>query len=155
MFYELPAILNRRFSFFFRLQFLKSGVRLHDLCVFFLMISGSSGRLVNFTVTQRFLLKQPVFPDQISIKDGPFFQTIFRFLNDTHMEELDSVQELNEIQGWLLLTFSICLTINSVILILLPYRCLKNIIHQVGSKNEWLLLSLNVTAKRAGFSLNI
>ena len=30
-------------------------------------------------------------------------------LNNTHMEELDSVQEFNEIRGWLLLTFFICL----------------------------------------------
>ena len=30
-------------------------------------------------------------------------------LNDTHMEELDSVQKFIEIQGWLLLTFFICL----------------------------------------------
>ena len=29
--------------------------------------------------------------------------------NDTHMEELDSVQKFIEIQGWLLLTFFICL----------------------------------------------
>ena len=31
------------------------------------------------------------------------------FVNDTHMEELDSVQKLIEIQGWLLLTFFLCL----------------------------------------------
>ena len=41
-------------------------------------------------------------------------------LKDTHMEELDSVQEFSEIQGWLLLTFFICLhnqlsSLNSVI----------------------------------------
>ena len=29
--------------------------------------------------------------------------------NNTHVEELDSVQEFNEIRGWLLLTFFICL----------------------------------------------
>ena len=28
--------------------------------------------------------------------------------NDTHMEELDSVQKFVEIQGWLPLTFFIC-----------------------------------------------
>ena len=28
--------------------------------------------------------------------------------NDTHMEELDSVQKCIEIQGWFLLTFFIC-----------------------------------------------
>ena len=30
-------------------------------------------------------------------------------INDTHMEELDIVQNFIEIQGWLLLTFFICL----------------------------------------------
>ena len=57
------------------------------------------------------------------------------------MEELDSVQKFIEIQGWLLLTFYVY-TINLVLLILLSYRCLKNIIHQAGGKNEWLLLSV-------------
>ena len=42
------------------------------------------------------------------------------FLEDTHMEELDSVQKFIEIQGWLLLTFFICLhnqlsSLNSII----------------------------------------
>ena len=27
------------------------------------------------------------------------------------------------------------------------YRCLKNVIHQIDSKNEWLLLSARFTAK--------
>ena len=31
------------------------------------------------------------------------------FFNDTHTEELDSVEKFIEIQGWLLLTFFICL----------------------------------------------
>ena len=40
--------------------------------------------------------------------------------NVTHMEELDSLQKLIDIQGWLLLTFFICLqnqlsSFNSVI----------------------------------------
>ena len=30
-------------------------------------------------------------------------------INDTHIEELDSVQKFIETQGWLLLTFFICL----------------------------------------------
>ena len=63
------------------------------------------------------------------------------------MEELDSVQKFIEIQGWLLLTFFTCLhnqlsSFNSII-----YRCLKNVIHQIGSKNEWLLLLVAFTAK--------
>ena len=51
-----------------------------------------------------------------------------------------------EIQGWLLLTFFICLH-NQVLLIPLSYRCLKNVIHQIDSKNEWLLLAVTFTAK--------
>ena len=31
--------------------------------------------------------------------------------------------------------------------ILKKYRCLKNAIHQIGNKNEWLLLSTSFTAK--------
>ena len=66
-------------------------------------------------------------------------------LNDTHMEELRALlKKFIEIQGWLLLTFFICLHNQ---LILLSYRCLKNMIYQVGSKNEWLLLSVTFTAK--------
>ena len=52
-----------------------------------------------------------------------------------------------EIQGWLLLTFFICLHNQLSSLIPLSYRCLKNVIHQVDSKNEWLLLSVTFTAK--------
>ena len=63
------------------------------------------------------------------------------------MKELDSVQKFIEIQGWLLLTFFIYLhnqisSFNAIIV-----RCLKNMIHQVGSKNVWLLLSVTFTAK--------
>ena len=41
-------------------------------------------------------------------------------LHDTHMGQLDSVQEFNKIQGWILLTFLLCLhnqlsSFNSVI----------------------------------------
>ena len=52
-----------------------------------------------------------------------------------------------EIQGWLLLTFFICLLNQLTLLIPLSYRCLKNVIDQIDSKNEWLLLSVTFTAK--------
>ena len=63
------------------------------------------------------------------------------------MEELGSLQKFIEIRGWLLLTFSICLhnqlrSFNSII-VQMP----KNMIHQAGSKNEWLLLSVTLMAK--------
>ena len=53
--------------------------------------------------------------------------------------------------AWLLLTFLYVYTINEVLYIPLSrikeYRYLKNVIHQIDSKNEWLLLSASVTAK--------
>ena len=71
----------------------------------------------------------------------------FRALsNDTHMKELDSLQKFIEAQGWLLLTFFICLhnqlsSFNSIIVMS------EKRVHQVDSKNEWLLLSVTFTAK--------
>ena len=59
-----------------------------------------------------------------------------------------------EIQGWLLLTFFICLhnqlsSFNSIIV-----QMSEKQIHQAGSKNEWLLLSETFTAKlELGFVL--
>ena len=41
----------------------------------------------------------------------------------------------------------ICLHNQLSYLIPLWYRCLKNVVHQIGSKNEWLLLSVTFTAK--------
>ena len=52
---------------------------------------------------------------------------------------LNSVQKFIENQGWLLLTFFICLR-NQL-------SSFKNVIHQIDSKNEWLLLSITFTAK--------
>ena len=62
------------------------------------------------------------------------------------MEELDSVQKFIETQGWLLLTFFICLhnqlsSFNSIIVQISEKRDSSN------SKNEWLLLSVTFTAK--------
>ena len=61
---------------------------------------------------------------------------------------------LNSLQEWLLgcvWSFSYAYTINQVLYILLlrikEFRCLKNVIHQIDSKNEWLLLSASFTAK--------
>ena len=60
---------------------------------------------------------------------------------------LNSVRKFIEIQGRLLLTFFIYLHNQLGLLILLSDRCLKNVIYQVESKNEWLLLSVTFTAK--------
>ena len=63
------------------------------------------------------------------------------------MEELVLVQKFIEIQVWLLLTFFICLhdqlsSFNSIIVQMSEKR-----VHQIDSKNEWLLLSVTFTAK--------
>ena len=63
------------------------------------------------------------------------------------MEELNSVQKFIEIQDWLLMTFFICLHsqlsyFNSII-VQMPEKH----VHQIGSNNECLLLSVNFTAK--------
>ena len=61
---------------------------------------------------------------------------------------------LNSVQEWLLLTFFICLH-NQILYIPLSrmkqYRCLKNVIHQKDSENEWLILSASFTAKFGWF----
>ena len=41
----------------------------------------------------------------------------------------------------------LCLNNQFYVLIPLWYICLKNVIHQIDSKNEWLLLSVTFTAK--------
>ena len=63
------------------------------------------------------------------------------------MEELGSVQISIETHGWLLLTIFICLrnqlsSFNSIIVQMSEKR-----VHQIDSKNEWLLLSVTFTAK--------
>ena len=67
-------------------------------------------------------------------------------VNDT-CALLNSVQKFIEMQGWLLLTFFICLhnqlsSFNSIIVQMSEKR-----VHQIDSKNEWLLLSAAFTAK--------
>ena len=62
------------------------------------------------------------------------------FIKDPLMEEHDLVQKFIEIQVWQLLTFFKCLhnqlsSFNSIIV-----QMSEKQIHQVGSKNEWLLL---------------
>ena len=58
---------------------------------------------------------------------------------------LNSVQRFIEIQGWLLLKFFICL--HNQLSSFYSVMCLKNVIHQIDSKHEWLLLSVTFTAK--------
>ena len=70
-------------------------------------------------------------------------------INDTHIEELDFTEfsiKFIEVQGWLLLTFFMCLhnqlgSFNSNIVQMSEKRDSSN------SKNEWLLLLVTFTAK--------
>ena len=72
-------------------------------------------------------------------------------LNDTHREKfaLDWIHHKNSLKYKVgcLWRFSYICTINYVLLIPLSYRCLKNVIHQIDSKNEWLFLSVIFTSK--------
>ena len=51
--------------------------------------------------------------------------------------------------AWLLLIFLICLHkgLNIPLSRTKEHRCLKNVIHQIDSRNEWLLLLASLTAK--------
>ena len=51
----------------------------------------------------------PSYGIQYPVLVPPFLLLSLLFLSRFHMEELDSVQKFIEVQGWLLLTFFICL----------------------------------------------
>ena len=79
-----------------------------------------------------------------------FFTQMILIPYDTHMEELvllNSLQKLIETQGWLLLTFLICLynqlsSFDSIVVQISEKRDSSN-----RQLNEWLLLSVTFTAK--------
>ena len=50
-------------------------------------------------------------------------------------------------QGWLLLKFLICLHNQLSSFNFVTVQMSENMIHQIGSKNEWLLLSVTFAAK--------
>ena len=63
------------------------------------------------------------------------------------MEELDSIQKFIEIEGWLLMTFFVCLqnqlsSFNSTMV-----QMSEKHDSQVGGKNGWLLFLVTFTAK--------
>ena len=60
---------------------------------------------------------------------------------------LSSIQKFVEIQGWLLLTFSICLHDQSSSFTSIIVEMSENVIHQIDSENEWLLLFITFTVK--------
>ena len=77
-------------------------------------------------------------------------------LNDSHREKLCFAQFNTIMAAWLLLTFFICshsqLSSTNSTITFEEYRCWKNVIHQIDSKNVWLLVSVSFTAK---FGLSI
>ena len=68
--------------------------------------------------------------------------------HDTHTESLTfhSIQYGND---WLAASDLLDMLAQSIkfYTFYYQYRCLKNVIHQIGSKNGWLLLSASFTAK--------
>ena len=69
-------------------------------------------------------------------------------LNDTHRERL--VFHLNQYRnGWLTASVLFDMFTQSIkfYTFYYQYRCLKNVIHQIDSKNGWLLFSASFTAK--------
>ena len=80
-----------------------------------------------------------------------FLRIITFFINDTHRENLFYFQLSTRMVDWLLLTVFICLhnQLSSIhtIISYSEYSCLKNVIHQIDSKNEWLLLRASFSSK--------
>ena len=74
-------------------------------------------------------------------------------LNDTHREKLCCfIQFSKRMAGWLLLISLICLhnqlcSIIHSIITCKKYRCLRNEMNQIDSKNAWFLLPASFTAK--------
>ena len=102
---------------------------------------------VYLTILWGWHLKSPMLIGILSVTRSMWY----RQFNDTHMKELALywIQYKNPFKYkvgccW---RFSYVYTSNKVLLIPLSCRCLKNVIHQIGSKNEWLLLLLAFTAK--------
>ena len=56
---------------------------------------------------------------------------------------------LNSVQDWLTASdlFHMLTQLIKFYIFHYQYRCLKNVIHQIDSKNGWLLLSASFTAK--------
>ena len=61
---------------------------------------------------------------------------IFHFFNDSRREKLYFIQFSTKMAAWLLLTFFIFLHNQLSSIHSIKYRCLKNVIHQIHSKNE-------------------
>ena len=79
-------------------------------------------------------------------------EKVFSCVNDTHWKRLCFTQFSTRMAVLLSLTFFICFhnqlssMATSSIIAYFYYRCLKNVIHQINSKNDWLLLSGSFTA---------
>ena len=82
------------------------------------------------------------------IAKGQLFTTVLQkdksnpgILNDTHTEKLCFTQFITRMAAWLLLIFfiSLQLILYNPLSHIKYYRCLKKVIHQIDSKNEWFL----------------
>ena len=73
------------------------------------------------------------------------FSKMWKTIGETHREKQCFIQFSTRMAGWLLLIPLTCLhklvsLIIHSIFSYYKYRCLKHMIHQIDSKNEWLLL---------------
>ena len=79
------------------------------------------------------------------------------YLNDTHRERLVVFHSIQYRNGWLAASdlFHMFTKLIKFYTFYYQYRCLKNVIHQIYSKNGWLLLSASLQPKfLVSFCLN-
>ena len=107
-------------------------------------------------------IKKRLWPRCFPVSFVKFLRTPF-LQNTSGRLLLNSVQFTQfskRMAAWLLLIFFICLHhqlrfMNSITRIK-KYKCLKNVIHQIDSKKEWLFLSASQVLRQSlvGFCLN-
>ena len=115
-----------------------------------------SGNIIFINKMKCVNLHGPHEPQSITVINTKYWQShalmrycsfFYKLTQRNSHGKLDSVQKFIEILGWLLLTFFISLhnqlsSFNSIIV-----QMFEKQIHQVGSKNEWLLLLETFTSK--------
>ena len=91
------------------------------------------------------------YPDNYTVLFITHWKLLAYSINDTHREKLVWIEFSTKIRWNTRLAasdvFHMFTQSIKVTLLLLSYKCLKNVIHQVDSENAWLLLSVNFTAK--------
>ena len=119
--------------------------------VFWCLEGNQEGKLGRKRLKPMFLLhRTPSFDFHFKSIDWFLYggKTGIKWINDTHRERLEFhlIQYRN---GWLAASdlFYIFTPAIKFYTFHYQYRCLKIVIHQIGSQNRWLLLSASFTAK--------